>query len=245
MEVIARDRAGAYAEGARDGAPDAVRVVDRWHLGDNLADTLEAVLRSKGSALQAAAAALLGPTRQETQSRSPPDEMYQGKRRHPQPERWRDRQAAAAEEGVARRRAKHEQARALHAQGATVAAIARTVGIGRRTVYRYLREGPPRRKRHTLHGQRRVLAPYEPYLLQRWNDGCHTATGLWREIRAQGFAHSLTNVQRFVRQLRREGPPPDGRPRTALTHPHGPPPGRSRRSSCGGPNGGPTSSAPT
>ena len=50
------------------------------------------------------------------------------------------------------------------------------------------------------------------------------ATVLWREIRPQGFAHSLTNVQRFVAELRRAGPPATGRPRTALTKPHGPPP---------------------
>jgi len=224
VAVIARDRAGAYAEGARDGAPAATQVADRWHLLDNLADAMEDFLRSKGTCLQAAAAALATPARAADQPRSPPDEVYQGKRRHPQPERWRDRQEVAAAVGVARRRSHYEAVRALHAQGVTVAAIARTVGISRMTVYKYLREGPPQRKRHTVHGQQRVLAPYEPYLLQRWEEGCHVATRLWREIQAQGFAYSLTTVQRFVNQLRREGPPPTGRPRTALTKPGGPPP---------------------
>jgi transposase len=92
------------------------------------------------------------------------------------------------------------------------------------TVSKYLREGPPQRKRHSVHGKQRVLEPYEPHLLKRWDEGCRMATVLWREIRAQGFAHSLTNVQRFVAQLRREGPPPGNRPRTALTKAHGPPP---------------------
>ncbi len=228
VEVIARDRAGADAEGARAGAPAAIQVADRWHLVDNLADALEEFLRAKGTCLKAAAAALItqATTAAAEQPRAPPDEVDQGKRRHPQPERWRERQAAAAEAGVARRRANDDQARALQATGMTVAELARAVGISRMTVSKYLREGPPQRKRHTVHGRQRVLEPDEPYLLKRWAEGCHTATVLWREIRAQGFAHAVTNVQRFVAQLRREGSPPADRPRTALTKPDGPPPRR-------------------
>ena len=232
VEIIARDRGGAYAEGARDGAPNATQVADRWHLVDNLADALENVFRGKGSCLTAAATALSEQANgkdndqdKEGRPASPPaDAVYQGKRRHPQPERWRDQADAAAEVGVARRREHYERARALHAKGASVAQIARTVGISRMTVYKYLREGPPQRKRHSIHGKQRVLEPYEPYLLQRWGEGCRMATVLWREIRAQGFAHSVSNVQRFVAELRRAGPPATGRPRTALTKPHGPPP---------------------
>jgi transposase len=125
---------------------------------------------------------------------------------------------------VARRREKYEQVRTLQARGAGIMEITRTVGISKMTVYKYLREGPPQRKRHSIHGKQRVLEPYEPYLLNRWNEGCRMATRLWREIQVQGFTYSLTNVQRFVAELRRDGPPPTGQPRTALTKPHGPPP---------------------
>ncbi len=191
---------------------------------------MEDFFRGKGACLKAAAAALGERARGKAEERddgaapSLADGIYQGKRRHPQPERWRDRAEAAAAAGVARRREKYEQARALHANGASVAQIARTVGASRMTVSRYLREGLPQRTRHSVHGRQRVLEPYEPDLLTRWAEGCRMATVLWREIRAQGFAHSVSNVQRFVAELRREGPPATGRPRTALTKPHGPPP---------------------
>src|SRR3954471_2220542 len=55
IEVVARDRAGAYAEAARQGAPNALQVADRWHLLQNLGTAMQgAVDRHRGAVRQAA-----------------------------------------------------------------------------------------------------------------------------------------------------------------------------------------------
>ena len=53
VEVIARDRASAYAEGARQGASKATQVADRFHLLQNLRETLDQVFTTHHHALNA------------------------------------------------------------------------------------------------------------------------------------------------------------------------------------------------
>ena len=57
LEIVARDRTGADAEGARLGAPEAVPVADRWHLLRNLGDALPRILDRRPPDLRAAAKA--------------------------------------------------------------------------------------------------------------------------------------------------------------------------------------------
>jgi transposase len=211
IEVAARDRSGLYADGIARGAPQAIQVADRWHLIDNLVESLEKFLLHKGPLLKQAAGALIAAATAPGEAEPEPpvdDAMYRGKRQHPPSRLWEQRAKEESARRLALRHAKYEAVCALHAKGATVADIARAVGVTRRTAYRYLSDGPPQRRRPTRHGRRRVLEPWEPYLLKRWEEGCHTATRLWREIRDQGFAYSVANVQRFCAQLRRQGGAP-------------------------------------
>lgn len=193
IEIISRDRGRIYAEGARRGAPHAVQVADRFHLVKNLGEALEQLLLHERVALQAVATGAA--------STEPAPLKTYGSAAERTPAQERAEQASQARH--APKLAQYAEIRRLRAAGAQIKHIAATVGVSRKTVYRYLQlDGPPERKRP--YRTRHLLTPYEPFLRQRWTAGCHTKAQLLREVREQGYPHSARSVYRFLRQVERE-----------------------------------------
>ena len=206
VEVFSRDRAPAYAEAARKGAPHAVQVADRWHLIQNLVEALERCLLRFRPALKAAAGvgdSILGPLPNSGEAALVP---------------WKRRAEAVSQQKHAVTVERYEQVRTLRAAGFTVLDIAQMVGATRRTVYRYLAlEGPPERQWPHRSG-RGVLAPYESYLMQRWAEGCRNRSRLFREIRLLGYQHSARTVSLFLQRLNEHAPAPTAAsPRPTVT----------------------------
>jgi transposase len=206
VEVFSRDRAPAYAEAARKGAPQAVQVADRWHLIQNLVEALERCLLRFRPALKVAAGqgdSILGPLPSSSETTLVP---------------WRQRAEAASEQKHASKVERYEQMRTLRDAGFTVLDIAQIVGATRRTVYRYLAlGGPPERQRPHRSG-RGVLVPYESYLLQRWAEGCRNRSRLFREIRLLGYQHSARTVSLFLKRLNEQpSAPATSPPRPTVT----------------------------
>jgi transposase len=192
VQIVARDRAEAYASGIRQGAPEATQVADRFHLFQNLAATLEEVFSAHHRDL----AVLHEATRPEPVCL---DEDAVVVPVAPPVASPKARQQIAHRR--ARRLAIYEQVWALHRQGWSQRAIAAHMGCARQTVNRYLSastcpERQPPRPRPSR------LAPFTAYLLERWNAGCRNGAQLFREMKAQGFRGQYSIVSAYVGRMR-------------------------------------------
>jgi transposase len=117
---------------------------------------------------------------------------------------WQQRAEAASQQRHASKVERYEEMRTLRDAGFTVLDIAQLVGATRRTVYRYLALGGPPERQQPRRSASRVLAPYEPYLIQRWAEGCRNRSRLFREIRLLGYQHSARTVSLFLKRLEQE-----------------------------------------
>jgi len=91
----------------------------------------------------------------------------------------------------------------LHRQGVSVSAIARQLGIDRKTLRTYIGKGlePPVYEKRAQTPS--IVAPYEPYLRERLAAyPALTGRRLWRETKERGFTGCYSLVRDCLRELR-------------------------------------------
>jgi transposase len=78
-----------------------------------------------------------------------------------------------------------------------IKAIAKRVGLGTRTVQRWVTQGVYVETNYH-HKHRSRYDAYAGYVQQQWDGGCHNIQQLWREIRARGYPHSDRALRRHL-----------------------------------------------
>ena len=130
VEVIARDRGGAYADAARTAAPDAQQVADRWHLLANLRDAFERLLLRCPGKLKEAARQATETLQLEAIPAEAPTEPADVVPTELPLKAWQ-RQSNARREC---RLARYEEAVRRHRAGESIRAIGQAMNLDRRTV---------------------------------------------------------------------------------------------------------------
>lgn len=220
IQVIVRDRSGAYAEGARLGAPQALQIADRFHLVQNASQALEEVLRSHRRykdhltdlADTKAATVMAGSTNDASDQADQADQEKPGSTKPGQTQQLKERVE------------QWREVKQMRQAGQNLSQIAQTLNLDRRTVRRYLStpeslpDGPtvqepasqeflaemanPRVRDLTSP----ILRPYVSYLQDRCQTGCFNASQLFREIVARGYTGSRSLLGQSIQAWRSPRP---------------------------------------
>jgi transposase len=176
IRVVCRDRAGAYAEAIRSGAPQAVQVADRFHLWQNLCEAAGKTVAAHHHCLREAS----------SEGRSTPAPP----REYPL---------------AARTRARHAAVHELLGRGHSRNAVARELNLHILTVRRFADAASVEQLLAKAEHRPTKLDPYLDLVNQRWNEGVETARAIHQELQTLGFTGSANIVERYLRPLRPGG----------------------------------------
>lgn len=182
VKMVSRDRGGAYAEAAREAAPDAIQIADRFHLSQNAGEMVVRIMRRNYDRVKE----ILDET---PQSAKPIDQSLPFQRHEA------DKQVSQQ-----RRMAVYEHVILLYEQGCSPTEIAAQLRMSRKRVREFLK-GPPS---PPVYKQRSTkLAPYKAYLKQRFaEDGRGNSLQFYREVCSQGYDGCCSVITSYVTQLR-------------------------------------------
>ena len=193
IQVVSRDRSGVYATAAREGAPQARQVADRWHLLKNIGDEPERMMYRHIPLIRLVASEL-------SPKKSPEPELSVPAASLRRPERLKQQTRK-------KRHQRWTEVMALYNKGCSFREISRITGLSRVTVSRWVRSGtfPEMSTRPPKLG---LLDPWREWLKEQREIGKYNASRIWREMVARGVTGSETIVRHAVAKWRKGWIPP-------------------------------------
>lgn len=200
IEVISRDRAAVYAEGATMGSPQAKQVADRWHLLRNLGETMERLTAQHSSLFRQVVQMAQIKEASAKIPDAPDAPSVADVTATPEPLEKIARVEQRRMDRCAHRKAVYHQVKVLRKHGGSLAFIAEQTGISTRTVQRFLaaEQFPERARRQP---QRCLTDAYESYLQERLLSGYTNVAQLYREIKAKGYSGTYSCVYAFTSHI--------------------------------------------
>jgi transposase len=197
VEIVSRDRSSEYAAAISIGAPQALQVADLWHIAKNLSESVQTLLARCRAEIRRSLQTHVTPEQE-------PEEMALVLEEERRPAR--SHSVKLAQEGrIAQKLDRYQQVVELHQQGIKAPDIASRIGIGERTVYRWLAHGSfPEARRRCRRPS--LIDPYERYVISRWQEGCHNGSQIYRELKAKGYKGSLRAMYSYLATLRTPQP---------------------------------------
>jgi len=183
VEIITRDRAGSYSEGATKGAPNAIQIADRFHLLVNLTNTLKEVVQQNPKILKLPQPSP-APSEPEKIEREPVVEQEIGQ---------------AVNASLQQKQELYRQIQDFHRQGVKYCDIATNLGICINTAMKYanLPEPPAKQIRSN-----RKTSGFEQYIKERWDEGFRSPKQLFLELNNLGYMGSYQTLARYIAELR-------------------------------------------
>jgi transposase len=246
IDIVSRDRASAYADAANRALPHAIQVADRYHVLQNLREHLQRVLDRNRSCLPMIEDTPLKGASSASQrgNAETPSDLLPEETLLVFPESAKADQLLAPQEGECsveldntemdlscltytdrkkkinrdKRVSRYEEVMALHQTGIGQRALARQLGMSRKTVKLFV-SSPVCPQRAPGTGLRpkgkSKLDPYRSYLRERWDAGTQNSSLLFGEIKERGYTGSASLLRMALSEWRTELPPKSrqGKPR--------------------------------
>lgn len=200
IEIISRDRAGEYARAAATGAPQAIQIADRWHLLRNSTEALQKVIELKQAEINAAITSIpceksavpgdFRPMEQQEQSNIATS--------------LHDVEELSLGKVSASKALNYQAVQELSTKGYSQRSIARTTGLGRATVRKYIESKVCPFRKTPLRPVR--LIKFKNQIQSLIENGVTGITDIFRRLIDQGFDGSYDMVRRYLKSRFKSSP---------------------------------------